>query len=104
MGIGAGLYVYDVVVKKFTFAISSPDKFLYIRWWEARLGLSDPNELHGSTAVIPSSPWLTVPNANHRSLTVMSTLRAWRYQYSDIYSVVLNNVQKELVAAHQQQL
>jgi len=24
MGVGAGLYMYDVVVKKFTFAISSP--------------------------------------------------------------------------------
>jgi len=28
MGVGAGLYMYDVVVKKFTFAISSPDEFL----------------------------------------------------------------------------
>jgi len=28
MGVGAGLYMYDVVVKKFTFAISSPDDFL----------------------------------------------------------------------------
>jgi len=26
MGVGAGLYMYDVVVKKFTFAISSPDQ------------------------------------------------------------------------------
>ena len=25
-----GLYMYDVVVKKFVFAISSPDEFLYI--------------------------------------------------------------------------
>jgi len=31
MGIGAGLYIYDVVVKKFTFAISSSDEFLYIQ-------------------------------------------------------------------------
>ena len=30
MGVGAGLYVYDVVVKKFTFAISSPDEFLVL--------------------------------------------------------------------------
>ena len=30
MGVGAGLYMYVVVVQKFTFAISSPDKFLYI--------------------------------------------------------------------------
>jgi len=28
IGVGAGLYMYDVVVKKFTFAISSPDEFL----------------------------------------------------------------------------
>jgi len=28
MGVGAGLYMYDVVVKKFTFAISSPNEFL----------------------------------------------------------------------------
>ena len=27
MGVGAGLYMYVVVVKKFTFAISSPDEF-----------------------------------------------------------------------------
>jgi len=31
MGVGVGLYMYDVVVKKFTFAISSPDEFLYKR-------------------------------------------------------------------------
>jgi len=30
MGVGAGLYVYVVVVQKFTFAISSPDEFLFI--------------------------------------------------------------------------
>jgi len=29
MGVGAGLYMYDVVVKTFTFAISSTDEFLY---------------------------------------------------------------------------
>jgi len=28
MGVGAGLYMYDVLVKKFAFAISSPDEFL----------------------------------------------------------------------------
>jgi len=28
VGVGAGLYVYVVVVQKFTFAISSPDEFL----------------------------------------------------------------------------
>ena len=29
MGVGAGLYMHDVVVEKFTFAISSPDEFLF---------------------------------------------------------------------------
>ena len=29
MGVGAGLYMYDVVVKTFSFAISSTDEFLY---------------------------------------------------------------------------
>jgi len=29
MGVGADLYRYDVVVKKFTFAISSADEFLF---------------------------------------------------------------------------
>jgi len=28
MGVGGGLYMYDVVVKKFTFSISSPEEFL----------------------------------------------------------------------------
>jgi len=30
MGVGAGLYMYVVVVQKFTFAILSPDEFLYL--------------------------------------------------------------------------
>jgi len=30
MDVGAGLYMYVVVVQKFTFAISSPDEFLYL--------------------------------------------------------------------------
>jgi len=32
MGVGAGLCMYDVIVKKFTFAISSPDEFLAMNW------------------------------------------------------------------------
>jgi len=31
MGVVAGLSMYVVVVQKFTFAISSPDEFLYKR-------------------------------------------------------------------------
>jgi len=30
MGVGAGLYMYVVVVQKFTFAISSSDEFLLV--------------------------------------------------------------------------
>ena len=30
MGVGEGLYMYVVVVQKFTFAISSPDEFLSV--------------------------------------------------------------------------
>jgi len=30
VGVGAGLYMYVVVLQKFTFAISSPDEFLYV--------------------------------------------------------------------------
>ena len=30
MGVGASLYMYVVVVQKFTFAISSPDEFLSV--------------------------------------------------------------------------
>ena len=29
MGVGAGLYMYVVVVQKFTFVISFPDEFLF---------------------------------------------------------------------------
>ena len=29
MGVGAGVYMYDVVVKKLTIAISSPDEFSF---------------------------------------------------------------------------
>jgi len=30
MGVGADLYMYDVVVKIFTFAVKSPEEFLFI--------------------------------------------------------------------------
>jgi len=30
MGVGAGLYMYVVVIQKVTFAISSPDEFLFL--------------------------------------------------------------------------
>ena len=34
MGVGGGLYMYVVVIQKFTFAISSPDEFLFINCWD----------------------------------------------------------------------
>jgi len=33
MGVGARLYMYGVIVQKFTFAISSPDEFLLCLLW-----------------------------------------------------------------------
>ena len=50
MGVGAGLYMCDVV-KKFTFAISSPDEFLYKR---------SPKKVTGSN----HRPDLTVPKSS----------------------------------------
>jgi len=38
MGVGAGLYMYVVVVQKFAFAVSSPDEFLSIPSQETGLG------------------------------------------------------------------
>jgi len=37
MGVGAGLYLYVVVIQQFAFAISSPDEFLYYLVIEVRL-------------------------------------------------------------------
>jgi len=34
MGVGARLYMYVVVVQKFTFAISSPDEFLLYKGYQ----------------------------------------------------------------------
>jgi len=39
MGVGAGLYMYVVVVQKFTFAISSPDEFLFFIWFQGQQSL-----------------------------------------------------------------
>jgi len=45
MGVGAVLYMYDVVVKKFTFAISSPDEFLVISSFYFFLAYSQPSDI-----------------------------------------------------------
>jgi len=38
LGVGAGLYMYDVVIEEFTFAISSADDFLF---WFPMLSIAD---------------------------------------------------------------
>jgi len=43
MGVGAGLYMYVVVVQKFTFAISSLDEFLYLITMDTTLNLRIPD-------------------------------------------------------------
>jgi len=35
MGVNADLCMYDVVVKKFTFTIASPDEFLVLSYYES---------------------------------------------------------------------
>jgi len=37
MGVGAGLYIYNVVVKKVTFAISSPDEYEFLFLLEEKI-------------------------------------------------------------------
>jgi len=44
MGVGARLYMYDVVVKKFTFAFSSPDEFLFHLFANAHGWVGDFNK------------------------------------------------------------
>jgi len=52
MGVGTGLYMYDVVVKKFTFAISSPDEFL------VGLGGSYSYLFHSTTIFLVLIVWI----------------------------------------------
>ena len=63
MGVGAGLYVYVVVVQKFTFAISSPDefllKFLYkdqTRKYDPKAKAHEKHPIHGTPF---SFSWIT---------------------------------------------
>ena len=46
MGVGAGLYMYVVVVQKFTFAISSPDEFL-VNWAKTKIKTTAASFLPG---------------------------------------------------------
>jgi len=49
MGVGAGLYLYVVVVQEFTFAISFPDEFLLILGWVTTFGGQTTSVFHQAT-------------------------------------------------------
>jgi len=51
MGTGAGLYMYDVVVRNFTFAVSSPDEFVVPVCWcccGGTTGAAEKSSKHGT--------------------------------------------------------
>jgi len=52
MGVGAGLYMYDVVVIKFTFTISPPDEFLLCFVTQSVSDLVRPCTLHRASEKI----------------------------------------------------
>jgi len=55
MGVGAGLYMYDVVIEKFTLAISSLDEFLLpLLLWENTFNVKylENGERYACVAVI----------------------------------------------------
>jgi len=52
MGIGAGLYMYDVVVKKFTFAISSSDEFIVYASCGWELSCPDLRRVHPENVLL----------------------------------------------------
>jgi len=57
MGVGAGLSMYVVVVQKFTFAISSPDEFLFLHTSTfSAFQVSYKNALYKSTVIIILRP------------------------------------------------
>jgi len=72
MGVGAGLYMYVVVVQKFTFAISSPDEFLLTKGIIIEWGCADLLE------TIMYQPLTEVNLANDKRLRVV----AWAYSKS----------------------
>jgi len=61
VGAGPGLYMYDVVLKKLTFAISSPDEFLSI------FCIAFPVFVVGEARYFKFSPGLRMTNHHLRS-------------------------------------
>ena len=69
MGVGAGLYMYDVVVKKFTFAISSPDEFLTCPWMSGtRLSTRRVPDIYNSSHYISGTGRLSFRKVRYCSL------------------------------------
>jgi len=60
MGVGAGLYMYVVVVQKFTFAVSSPDEFLYCSRvvWSVKLSVYHSSEPCRNGSTDPHAVWI----------------------------------------------
>jgi len=65
MGVGAGLYMYDVVVKKFTFAISSPDEFSF-----------DPVQRNPTHLITKEKYFDQRPNPTHHQIQLTVRLQA----------------------------
>jgi len=64
MDVGAGLYMYVVVVQKFTFAISSPYEFLFFKEVHMSSGTSLSFNLACACLVQWRSMWVTVSSSS----------------------------------------
>jgi len=59
MGVGTGLCMYDVVVEKFTFAISSPEEFFFSKEYNEVAFLrkgADRHEIPAKTSISKGDP------------------------------------------------
>ena len=86
MGVGAGLSMYVVVVQKFTFAISSPDEFLF--------SFYPPNFdsciTHLQNAIQQISSWMTANLLTLNSSNTEFLLIGFRKQLDKIHNSSLN--------------
>jgi len=74
MGVGAGLYMYVVVVQKFTFAISSPDEFL-VNWAKTKI----------QTTAVSFLPGILVPVARNS----VEIIESFAYLGVNIHNMLL---------------
>jgi len=86
MGVGDGLYVYVVVVQKFTFAISSPDEFLYKRSPQNE-SISTAIKQQQEHVVVTSPQWCEVLRWACRSvcLSVCVSARVFQKSHSKLH-------------------